>query len=339
MMRPVYHPAGTDEALGIALVELQAGRWRPTRDLLAATGARWALRTARTQVLAVTAARSDVVGVWLAEEPESYDAQVMRARVSVERALRAHHQRHASAAAIEEEARHAALMAAHREPRDPVPWVCLLALAQVDVHQVRREHRDGSTEPMMPTGPWGLLHGVSQRDPYNREAFHRVFQFMLAREAPPAASLAAVFDFGRWVASWSPAGSPLLLLPLYALVEQSRRQSLQDRADPLWRRQWAEAPTIRYTLNAFHHWFRQPDTTPHSVTDLHHLAYGLWAAHQFVEAAEVFTALGPYAAREPWASVHDNPNLPDGGETLLLRARREAMSFARTHAPGATSPG
>lgn len=337
-MRPVYHPAGTDEALGIALVELQAGRWRPTRDLLATTGARWALRTARTQVLAVAAARSDVVGVWLAEEPESYDAQVMRARVSVERALRAHHQRHASAAALEQEARHVALIAARREPRDPVPWVCLLALAQVDGHQVRQEHRDRSTEPMMPTGPWGLLHGVNQRHQYNREAYHRVLQFMLAREAPHAASLAAVFDFGRWVASWSPAGSPLLLLPLYALVEQCRRRFLQDRADPLWRRQWAEAPGIRYTLNAFHYWFRQPDPAPRSVTDLHHLAYGLWAGHQFVEAAEVFAALGPYAAREPWASVHDNPNVADGGETLLLRARREAMSFARTHAPGSASP-
>ncbi|MFI8105340.1 hypothetical protein [Streptomyces sp. NPDC086023] len=327
-----------DEALGFALVELQAGRWRPARDLLAATGDRWGLRTARTQVLAVTAARSDVVGVWLSEEPESYDAQVMRARVWVERALRAHQQRHASAAALEEAARQAALVAAHRGPLDPVPWVCLLALAQLDGRQVRREHRDHSTEPMLPTGPWGLLHGVNQRDAYNREAFHRVLQFMLAREVPPAASLAAVFDFGRWVASWSPAGSPLLLLPLYALVEQCRRQSLRDRAEPLWRRQWAEEPTIRYSLTAFHHWFRQPDPAPRSVTDLHHLAYGLWAGHRFVEAAEVFTAVGPYAAREPWASVHDDPNRPDSGKLLLLRARRESLSFARAHPPHAASP-
>lgn len=334
-MRPVYHPAGTDEALGFALVELQAGRWRPARDLLSATGERWGLRTSRTQVLAVTAARSDVVGVWLVEEPHSYDAQVMQARVAVERAVRAHHQQHASAAALEDAARHAALVAAHREPRDPVPWVCLLALAQVDGCQVRREHRERSAEPMLPTGPWGLLYRVNERDPYNREAFHRVLQFMLARDVPPAASLATVFDFGRWVASWAPVGSPLLLLPLYALIEQCRRQSLQHRADPLWRRQWAEESTIRYTLNAFHHWFRQPDPAPRSVTDLHHLAYALWAGHRYVEAAEVFTAAGPYAAREPWTSVHENPNRPDGGEALLLRAHQESMSFARTHAADA----
>lgn len=334
-MRPVYHPAGTDESLGMAMVELQAGRWRPARDLLTVTGERWALRTSRTQVLAVAAAHSDIVGVWLAEEPDSYDAQVMRARVSVERALRAHHQRHVSAVALEEAGRHAALLAAHREPRDPVPWVCLLALAQVDEGQLRREHREHSAEPMLPTGPWGLLHGVSQRDPYNREAFHRVLQFMLARPVPAAASLASVFDFGRWVASWTPAGSPLLLLPLYALVEQCRQRSDWHRTDPLWRRQWADEPTITYTLKAFHHWFRESDAAVRSVMDLHHLAYALWAGHRFVEAAEVFMAVGAYAAREPWASVHEQPSRPDGGEALLLRARRESLSFACTHAPRA----
>ncbi|MER7760210.1 hypothetical protein [Streptomyces sp. NPDC097619] len=331
MTRPVYHPAGTDEALGFALVELQAGRWQPTRDLLSVTGEHWALRTSRTQVLAVTAAPSDVVGVWLAEEPDNHDAHVMRARVGVERALRAHQQRHASTAALEGAARNAALLAARRQPRDPVPWVCLLALARLDGRQTRREHREHSGEPMLPSGPWGLLHGVGQRDPYNREAFHRVLQFILAREVPPAASLAAVFDFGRWVASWAPAGSPLLLLPLYALVEQGRQQALPERGDPLWRHQWAEEPTIRYTLDAFHHWFAHPDPAPRSVADLHHLAYALWAGHRFVEAAEVFTAVGAFATREPWASVHEDPRRADGGEALLLRARRESSAFARSH--------
>ncbi|MDX6758740.1 hypothetical protein SIN09_04580 [Streptomyces sp. F8] len=289
-------------------------------------------------MLAVAAAHSDVIGVWLAEEPDGYDAQLMRARVTVERALRAHHQRHASAVVLEEAARRAALMAARRMPQDPVPWVCMLALAQIDERQVRREHREVSAEPMLPNGPWGLLHGVNQRDPYNREAFHRVSQFLLARSAPPAASLAAMFDFGRWVASWAPAGSPLLLLPLYALVEQCRQQSAWRRSDPLWRRQWAEEPTVTYALKAFHHWFRQVEAPLRSVTDLHHLAYALWAGHRFVEAAEVFTAVGAYASREPWASVQSSSNHPDGGEALLLRARRQSLSFARTHAPSSGPP-
>lgn len=332
-MRPVYHPAGADDELRVALEDLQAGRWLSARDLLARTGTHWPLRTFHTQVLAVTAARSDVVGAWLAEKPDSYDAQVMWARVLGERALRAHRQQHSGVAGLEARARQAALLAAHRAPQDPVPWVCLLALSQIDSRQVRREHREWSSEPMLPSGPWGLLHNVNQRDPYNREAFHRVLQFLLAREVPPAASLAAVFDFGRWVASWAPVGSPLLLLPVYAQVEQCRRQMAHGRVDPLWRRQWVEEPTLTYTLKAFAEWFLKADPHLRSVADMSHLAYALWVSHNFVEAAEVFAAMEPYAAGEPWGSVAEGPSTLDRGEALLLRARRESLSFARTHGP------
>ncbi|WP_326759087.1 hypothetical protein [Streptomyces phaeochromogenes] len=319
----------------MALVELEAGRWRTTRDLLLQTGSHWTLRTSRTQLLAVAAARSDVVAVWLSEEPGSYEAQVMNARVAVERALRAHRQRHAGAPEFEERARFAALLAARRGPYDPVPWLCLLALAQVDVQQHRREHREQSTEPMLPSGPWGLLYEVNQRDPYNREAYHRVLQFMLGRQTPRGASLAAVFDFGRWVVSQRPVGSPLLLLPAYAHVEQRRHHGAQARIDPLWRRQWAEDPSLGYTLDAFHDWFQKADAGLRSVADLNHLAYALWAGHQYVEAAEVFAAMGVYAAREPWASVHDGAAPSGPGETLLLRARAESLSFAHSHTPRA----
>lgn len=327
-MRLVYHPAGHDDELRVALVELQAGRWRTARELLGETGTHWTLRTSRTQLLAVAAARSDVIGTWLAEEPSSYDAQLMAVRVAVERALRAHRQQHPQTLEFETKARRAALLAARRAPYDPVPWVCLVALAQIDTLQLRQDHRMRSTEPMLPSGPWRLLHEVNQRDPYNREAYHRVLQFLLALDGLRAASLAAVVDFGWSVAGQHPVGSPLLLLPAYAQVEQRRA-----RVDPLWRRQWAEEPSLSYTLNAFHDWFRKAPPGLRSVTDLNHLSYALWAGHQYLEAAEVFEAMGPYAAREPWASVHDGAALADPGEALLLRARAESLSFARTHRP------
>jgi hypothetical protein len=330
-MRLVYHPAGHDDGLRVALVELEAGRWKPTRELLLETGTRWTLRTSRTQLLAVAAARSDVVDVWLAEEPGSYEAQLMAVRVAVERALRAHRQQHWQTLEFEARARRAALLAARRAPHDPVPWVCLVALAQVDTNQLRQEHRMGSAEPMLPSGPWGLLYEVNQRDLYNREAYHRVLQFMLARGGPPGASLAAVFDFGRSVASQRPVGSSLLLLPAYAQIEQRRR----SRADRLWRQLWAQESTLDYTLAAFHNWFKKAPADHCSVADLNLLAYALWAGHQYLEAAEVFEAMGPYAAREPWASVHDGAAGPDPGEALLLRARAESLSYARTHRPRA----
>ncbi|MFK0113841.1 hypothetical protein [Streptomyces sp. NPDC091217] len=333
-MRLVYHPAGRDDDLRVALVELQAGRWRQARELLGETGTHWTLRTARTQLLAVAAARSDVVDVWLAEEPDSYDAQLMAVRVAVERALRAHRQQHLQTSDLEARARRAALLAARRAPYDPVPWVCLVALAQIDTRQLRREHRMNSAEPMLPSGPWGLLYEVNRRDPYNREAYHRVLQFLMALDGPFGASLASVFDFGRSVASQRPVGSPLLLLPAYAVVEQRRR----SHADPLWRWQWAEESTLDYTLTAFHDWFLKSPVGQRSVADLHFLAYALWAGHKYLEAAEVFEAMGPYAAREPWASVHDGAVGPDPGEALLLRARAESLSYARTRRPPSARP-
>ncbi|MEH0658380.1 hypothetical protein QA860_11690 [Streptomyces stelliscabiei] len=329
-MRLVYHPAGHDDDLRVALVELQAGRWKSARELLGKTATHWTLRTSRTQLLAVAAARSDVVDVWLAEEPDSYDAQLMALRVAVERALRAHRQQHPRTLEFETRARRAALLAARRAPYDPVPWVCLVALAQVDTQQLRQEHRMRSAEPMLPSGPWGLLYEVNQRDPYNREAYHRVLQFLLSLDGLRASSLAAVVDFAWSVAGQRPVGSPLLLLPAYAQIEQRRA-----RVDPLWRRQWAEDPALGYTLNAFHDWFRKAPPELCSVADLNHLAYALWAGHQYLEAAEVFEAMGPYAAREPWAAAHDGAAAADPGEALLLRARAESLSYARKRWPRA----
>lgn len=96
--RVVFHPAGLDEELRTVVEEVQAGRWMAMRDLLARSGPTSGLRTARTQVLAAVAAGSDVVETWCGEEPQSPDALVMRARVAVERALRASRQHGAWAA-------------------------------------------------------------------------------------------------------------------------------------------------------------------------------------------------------------------------------------------------
>ncbi|MEW1660781.1 hypothetical protein [Streptomyces sp. NPDC093707] len=320
----------------MTLVELRVGRWRAIRDLLSHTGSNWSLRSFRTQVLGVSAAGSNVVEAWLAEEPDRHDAQVMFARVAVERAVRAYRQRHDAAWRLEYQARRAALVAAGREPRDPVPWLCRLSLAQVDTRQVWREHCEEAAEPMLPSGPWGLLHEVEQRDPGNREAYHRMMQFLLARQTPEAGALAEVTDFSRWVASWAPEGSPLLMLPMYAMAKQCGNRSGLYRT-ATWRLQWAEEPAISCTLRAFHLWFRRADPTLRSVSDLSHLACGLWASHQLAEAAEVFDALGPFASREPWASVHDYGARADAATMLFSRARIESLS-ARRRAPASQTP-
>ena len=322
MARLVYHPAGHDEALRVALVELRAGHWRAARDLLVVTGQRWALRTSRTQVLAVAAARSDVIGVWLREEPGCYDAWLMSARVAVERALRARRRGHSRALTFEARARSRVREAIEWGPGDPVAWVCLLALAQLDTCQVREEHRVLVGEMGLPSGPWGLLGEVNRRDPYNREAYYRFVQFLLAREARIGASLAVVHDFSRLTAGQHPPASPLLLLPAHAYMEQRRRGPMQHT----WRLYWETDAMVGFSLDAFHGWFRKAPPVERSVADLSLLAYALWAGGQRPEAAEVFEVLEPWAAREPWASVHTGSARPDPGQALLLRARRESYA-------------
>ncbi|MFJ9216587.1 hypothetical protein ACIRJL_10675 [Streptomyces sp. NPDC102383] len=325
-MQLIYHPAGPDELLRGALSDLQTGRWLSTRDLLERTGQDWALRTSRSQALAVSAATSGVIEAWLHEDPGHPDAQVMRARVAVERALRAHRQQHALTVQLEQEAREAAWSAARGVPEDPVPWVCLVALAQLDERRSRPEHRVKPLEMMLPRGPWGLVDEVNQRDTSgNREAFHRLLQVLLAQSA----SLGTVLDFGQWVASWASTGSPLLVLPLYAQAEQMRRNFRPHGDDPLWRHTWSREPIKMHALRAFEYWFRVTDPRRRSITDLSHLAFALWAGHQQVEAAAVFTAMGPFASRTPWSFLRVSPAAEGTGEALFWRARRESLGFER----------
>ena len=91
--RPVYHPAGHDNDLRVALQDLRTGRWLSMARLLDDTSG-WSSWTQRTQVLAAVAAGSDVVRAWRAEEPRSVAGLVMHTRVAVERAVRAHRSGH-----------------------------------------------------------------------------------------------------------------------------------------------------------------------------------------------------------------------------------------------------
>jgi hypothetical protein len=328
-IRPVYSPAGFDYELRGALEELKAGRWMAMRTLLERTGTSWGLRTARSQVLGVVAAGSQVVEAWLRESPDSADAQVMLGRVSVERAVRARRERHPSADELEKTARQECYAAAEKAPADPVPWVSLLALARLDERQERGEHRERAVEPMLPLGPWGLLYRVYERDRYNREAHHRMLHFLHARSAGDSATRASAVDFVRWVSSWAPAGSALLALPLYAYVEQYRRLPAEARTGPLLRQHWARDPVAVDASTALHGWFDHTDPTSQSVLDLNHLAHALWAGGRPADAARVFAALGPYFTQQPWLHVAEDPERPEAARSEYCRAREESFAADR----------
>ncbi|WP_367319740.1 hypothetical protein [Streptomyces sp. HUAS ZL42] len=325
--RPVYHPAGHDQELRVALEDLRTGRWMAMRTVLARAEGNWALRTSRSQVLAAAAAASDVVQAWRAEDPGNADAMMMRARVAVERALQARRRGHPREKELAESAREAVRLAAHSGPDDPVPWVCLLALAQLDEQQLRQEQQVAPPEPTLPHGPWQLLREAHVRDPFNREAYHRMLRFFYARAG---GSLADALHFVQWAVAPAPDGSAVLVLPLYAYAAHYRLQRERLRAaDPLARQQWQRIHIVRDVDRALHRWFRHPGEVLRPPLDLNHLAHALWAGHRFSEAAEVFRAIGQYATHQPWEYTADLSGRADLAEGEFVWARAQCLAAAQ----------
>ncbi|MFC9425945.1 hypothetical protein [Streptomyces sp. NPDC056987] len=321
--RPVYHPAGHDNDLRAAVQELRAGRWVSMRNLLAETRD-WSLWTQRTQVLAAVAAGSDAVRAWRSEEPDSTAATVMHTRVLVERAVRAHREGHARTQELWQQAWEACGTAARQAPADPVPWICLLALSQLDTEQRLEEHRLPPPGPMLFPGPWALLAEVDKRDPYNREAYHRMLQFVYARRSD--GSLSEAVNFVQWAASAAPEGSSLHAMPLFVRTERYRRDNGHEKALDL---HWVTEDATRDALRALHLWFDHAVLAEASLLDLNQLAHALWGALQFSEAARVFEALGPYYVSLPWAYRTRRPGDAAEAEDVFLRARSRCLGAVR----------
>ncbi|MCX4820748.1 hypothetical protein OG883_12680 [Streptomyces sp. NBC_01142] len=321
--RPVYHPAGHDNELRTVMQDLRTGRWLSMRNLLTTT-TDWTRWTQRTQVLAAVAAGSDAVRAWRTEEPHSVAATVMHCRIVVERALRAHREGHQRTRELWHEAWEACRIAAHHAPEDPVPWVCLLALSQLDEDQRLDEHRMAPPGPMLFPGPWGLLAQADKRDPHNREAYHRMLQFVYARRT--GGHLSEAVNFVQWAASSAPVGSSLLALPLYVRVERYRRGKGNEKALDL---HWVTDDAARDARRALHLWFDNVSPAGCSLLDLDHLAHALWGAHQFTDGARVFEALGPYYTTLPWAYRTRSPGDASLAEEMFLRARSRCLAAAR----------
>ncbi|MDR6977942.1 hypothetical protein J2X68_004666 [Streptomyces sp. 3330] len=321
--RPAYDPAGPDGDLRAALQEVRTGRWLSMRVLLEHTTAWWQW-TRRTQVLAAAAAGTDVVRAWLAEEPHSVPATVMQARVAVERALRAHRERRLRAHELWIEAWDLSQCAARTAPEDPVPWVCLLALAQLDRELLWEEHRAAPPEPGLPPGPWGLLDEAGRRDPHNREAHHRMLQFLYTQAG--SGRLAGAAGFAQLVADTAPPGSALHVLPLYVRAERYRRGDGRAAALDL---HWVAEEATREALRAREGWFDRAGPDERSPLDLNHLAHALWGAHRFADAAEVFDAIGPYCTPLPWAYRVAAPGGHAEAVQVFLQARTRSRSPAR----------
>jgi hypothetical protein len=307
----VYDLAGHDTALRFALEEVGVGRWMAMRDLLEQTGKNWVLRTSRSQILASVVARTDIVSRWHQEERSNPNALMMRARVATERLLIADRQQQqleepkpiARSAVIS--ARQICESASQADPGDPVPWICLLAMAPLDRdHSMNR--RPAPHGSLLPPGPWDLLAQIDGRHLGNREAHHRMLRFI---EYDPV----AVSDYMAWLDTWlsNVPGSPLVVLPLH--VEASRFRA----DDPLALHRWQTAVVRGHVERAWEDWFLKAPLDEKSGLDLNHLAHALFAAYELAKADKVFQAIGPYATHWPWAHVADDP------EAAFLKAREQ----------------
>ncbi|MCT4357012.1 hypothetical protein M5362_28225 [Streptomyces sp. Je 1-79] len=316
--RPVYHPAGHDHALRHAVQDLRTGRWVSTARLLDETSG-WADWTRRTQVLGAVAAGGDVVQTWRTEQPDSVSAMVMHARVAVERAVRAHRGGHPRTRELWQDAWTACRDAAEQAPADPVPWICLLALAALDDRQRMAEHRLPPPAPLLPSGPWGLLAEAERRDPQNREAHHRMLQFFYTRSS---GSLSEAVNYAQWASVSAPIGSAVHALPLYVRVERYRRDRGHEHALDL---HWVAEDALRDAQRALHDWFLFCATAEASLLDLNHLAHALFGAQDFTEAARVFEALGPYYTALPWAYRTARPDDRELAADFFVRARARCL--------------
>ncbi|WP_431681219.1 hypothetical protein [Kitasatospora sp. KL5] len=237
--------------------------------------------------------------------------------MAVERALTASVARDREAGRLEYGAREESLRATTEFPDDPVPWLCLLALASLDPKQRHQEHRYPTSEWMLPPGPWRLFDEAVRRDGLNREAHHRMLRYWQVVYSPAAT------DFVLSVMPRVPPGSPLAALPLYLSVEQYRRTPRKDAV----RRQWLHEVHFTRAAMAYESWCAAPTREPWPVVDLSYLAHALWASAQMGRAVEVFEALGPLASPQPWIYVADSP---DRAGDFMETARTQAYAGRAT---------
>ncbi|MGW4032353.1 hypothetical protein ACWEFL_24085 [Streptomyces sp. NPDC004838] len=298
----VWHPAADDHQLARACVDVKAGRYLSSREILREVRDDYGVRAHRSLVLASEAADSDLAERWMGERPGP-DAALLWSRVAMLRALRAADAGDPHTGTLLGIATAACERAARLLPSDPTPWVALLALARI------RRVRDPAPQGLLtaPRGPWRLFARILRLDPWNREAHHRFLAFFFSRHGGTAS---ARWDVASFLSHRAPAASPLRLLPLVTLAEE------YDPAALLAYRTWRQAPWVATALGGYRDWFPEvPGYRFTPVLDLSYLAHALYMGRQEREAREVLVAMGPYAARMPWSAFGDPSD-------QLTRARR-----------------
>lgn len=302
------HPARDDRELRRAYDDTGMGCWEAARDLLHDTGQDWDRRVFRLHVLASGAVGLRWAETWADTEPHNPDALAMLAHVeavrSILRGMDA--SAHATDEAVEQ-AWHACQRAAVAYDADPSPWVVMMALLRI--------HRPDQQLLLR------IWKEVQARDPYNLEAHHELVTYAFERNHGTNAQM---HNWARELAYAAPKGSAASVVLLVAHAESHRAQLERDaRTSSVSVHPWMDRPEIDFVLNT---WWRCRPARTHGrfMDDANYLAHALCHAARHEEASEVFDAIGPYAARLPWAYGGDPAD-------VFLRHRGWASRAAHSH--------
>ncbi|MEU3611955.1 hypothetical protein ABZ725_06500 [Streptomyces sp. NPDC006872] len=296
---PDFDPDCGDAALSSTRHDIVIGRWQGLRDLLRATGPDWLVRGHRVRLLAQACAGSSTVETWLAAEPHSADALVLRAATETARAFNVAiaagrgapvDRTRVDAAVL------ACLAATEAYLDDPTPWTSLISVARLYPSGVRRQEL---------ARWWDELH---RRDPYSMEGHLQVLHYYSARWH---GSHGLMYDFARDAAGVAPPGCPLPVLVQYARVEEFRHtlDAAQGRsASVALSQHWKNDGAVSDVRRTWERWIMGRSgeaVAPGELRDFNYLAHAACSAGASDVAAPLLRTLGRRATRAPWSFTGD----------------------------------
>jgi len=297
---PDFDPDCGDTSLSSARHDIVIGRWQGVRDLMRVTGPDWLARGHRVRTLAQACTGSSTAESWLAAEPYSADALLLRAATETARAFNLAitagrgtpiDQDRVDAAVT------ACLQAAEAYLDDPTPWISLISVSRLYAAGVRRQEL---------ARWWDELH---QRDPYSVEGHLQILHYYSARWH---GTHGLMYDFARDAAGVAPPGCGLPVLVQYARVEEYRYAldtAQGNRASVGLGQHWDNDGAVNDVRRTWQRWImgRQEgeDIEPGELRDLNYLTHGACNAGIDDIAVALLRMVGPRGTRTPWSYMGD----------------------------------
>lgn len=312
-----FDPAYDDRAVLPCVLALRGGDWRPAAALLQHTGHDWDRKAHQVNRLAHGRGARRAIAAWVAAQPYSPDAHLTHARALLAQAwdIRGHSYakqvpkkawggffEHLQAADA------ATGLAIELAPGDPTPWAVAVMLARG--LQVPRDEFDRR---------WA---GLSRRDPLHVDGHYHAMQYLSAKWS---GSHEEMYAFADRVSDTAPLGSPLHLLPVFAVTEYRlallRRSS---RVGPL--RDFSKGAQVRRAVERAVELWEKPSARSgvslhaKAVFDRTHLAYNAWFNGAKAVAARQYRAMGPYSSELPWSYFSPRPRYAARLHRLIVSA-------------------